>query len=307
MKPGFTLIQLTIIVFLFALLSCNKENSQGITPQQQAQVSLVSGQSDSKAEIIFNGIFDDAMGANNYVGMAGCGIFGRGASINGYTGIDSLPSCAIVTVTHTNGTSFFPVQIVVDFGTGCTRPADGHTRVGKIITMYSDRLTTPSAIATTTFDGFYIDSIKIEGTLTINNTSPTSTNILARQFTVDVTNAKLSTPDGNYISWNSHKVITQTAGLATPFYPFDDIFQIEGSANGLAKNSNLLVSWQSTITHPLVKEFECRWITEGTVKIARTSSNTAASWIGYLDYGTGNCDNQATVTINGTTYQITLH
>jgi len=309
MKPRFTLSQLTITVFLFALLfSCSKENSQSVTPQQQAQASLVSGQSDSQAEIIFNGIFDDAMGVNNYVGMGGTGIFGRGASINGYTGIDSLPTCATVTITHTNATSFFPVQVLIDFGTtGCTRPADGHTRRGKIIIVYTNRLLVPGAVATTTFDGFYIDSIKVEGTHTITNTSPTATNILARQFTADVINAKLSTLDGNYINWNSHKIITQTQGLTTPSYPMDDVFQVEGSANGLSKNGNMLVAWQSTVIKPLVKEFQCRWITEGTVKIVRASSNTAASWIGYLDYGTGNCDNLATITINGVVYQITLH
>ncbi len=308
MNPRFTLLQLTTVVFLFTLFSCSKENSQNVTPQQQAQASLVSGQSDSQAEIIFNGIFDDAMGVNNDVGMAGTGIFGRGASINGFTGIDSLPACAVVTITHTNPASFFPVQVVVDFGTtGCTRPSDGHTRKGKIITIYTNRLIVPGAVATTTFDGFYLDTIKVEGTLTISNTSPSATNILARQFTVDVTNGKLSTPDGNYVNWNSHKIITQTEGLSTPLYPMDDVFQVEGTANGLSKNGNMLVAWQSTITKPLIKEFGCRWITEGKVKIIRASSNTAASWIGYLDYGTGNCDNLATVTINGVSYQITLH
>ena len=87
----------------------------------------------------------------------------------------------------------------------------------------------------------------------------------------------------------------------------DDVFQVEGTANGHSKNGNLLVAWESTITKPLIKEFTCRWITKGRVKIIRASSNTAASGIGYLDFGTGNCDNQATVTINGVSHQITLH
>lgn len=306
MKLRFNLFQLTIAVFLFAMVSCSKEQSQSSTPQQEAQVSLISSQSDSQAEIIFNGIFDDVMGPNNDVGMAGTGIFGRGASINGAAGIDSLPTCATITITHSNTATFFPVQIVIDFGAiGCTRPADGHTRKGKIITVYTNRLTVPGAVATTTFNNFYIDSIKIEGTHTITNTSTTS-NVPMRQFIADVTNAKLSMPDGNYVEWNSHKIITQTYGLTSP-YPLYYAFQVEGSASGLAKNGNLLVAWKSTITQPLIKKFACRWIEQGVVTIVRASSNTAASWTGYLDYGAGVCDNQATITINGVVYQITLH
>lgn len=103
------------------------------------------------------------------------------------------------------------------------------------------------------------------------------------------------------------KTIIQTDGLVTPLIPADDIFKIEGSSKGKTQKGNLLVAWQSAITSPLIKEFECRWIVQGTVKITLAATNTNNTWAGYLDYGDGNCDNQATATINGVKHQISLH
>lgn len=310
MKLSFTLPQLITSAFIFSLLtigSCSKEKSSG-TDQEQQDASLTSAQYDSQSEMAFNEVFDDAMGVNNDVGMAGTGVFGRGESTDGYNRLDSLPPCATITIVHASTSTFFPVRITIDFGTaGCIRPADGHSRKGKIIIDYSNRLTVPGATATITFNNFYIDDTKIEGTATITNTSSPNSTPPSRQFTVDVTNGKLSTADGNYVEWNSHKTITQTQGLSTLLYPKDDVFQIEGSANGRAQKGNLLVAWQSTITSPLIKNFECRWIVQGTVKVVRASTSANTSWTGLLDYGNGNCDNQATVTINGVTHQITLH
>ncbi len=312
MKLSFTLTQLITVAFFFSMLSigsCSKEHSSGGTDQQQQDASFTSVESDSQAEVAFNEVFDDAMGANNDVGMAGTGVFGRGESTDGYYRLDSLPPCATVTIVHLSTATFFPVRITIDFGTaGCIRPADGRTRKGKIITEYSSRLTVPSAIATTTFDNFYIDDTKIEGTVTITNTCPTPTNTpIILQYSIDVANAKLSSSNGDYVEWNSHKTITQTQGASTPLYPRDDAFQLEGSASGRAQKGNLLVAWESSITQPLVKTFECRWIVQGIVKVVRASTNANTSWVGYLDYGIGNCDNQATATINGVTHQITLH
>ena len=309
MKLRFSLIQLTIAAFLFSIISCSKENSQAGTPQQEEQASLTSSESDGEAEMVFNEVFDDAMGVNDQVGMAGTGIFGRnsyGSSVTTITSgarVDTIPTCVTVTITHTNYPAIFPIRVVIDFGnTGCSC-RDGHVRKGKIINEYTDRLIVPGAVATSTFDGFYIDSIKVEGTHKITNTSTAN----VRQFTVDVIDAKLTKPSGNYTSWSSHKVITQIQGLGTPDYPRDDVFSIEGSAHGRAKRGDLLVAWESTVTDPLIKKFECRWIVQGKVRTVRTTSTSSTTWVAVLDYGNGNCDNQATITINGTVHQITLH
>ena len=309
MKPKFSLTQLITTAFLFNLLiffSCTKENSQnGTDSQQEEQASMVSSESDGEAEIVFNEVFDDAMGVSNEVGMAGTGIFGR-ANLNGSIDIQRLTGCFSVTVTHSTNT-FFPVKVVIDFGAaGCTGP-DGHLRKGKIINEYTNRLIVPGAVAATTFDGFYIDSIKVEGTYKITNSSSQITTSLSRQFTVDIIDGKLNKPNGNYTEWNSHKVITQIEGLVTPDYPRDDIFKLEGSSHGKAKRGSLLVAWESAIIEPLIKKFTCPWIVKGQIKTTRVNSSVNNTWVAILDFGTGDCDNKATITINGTAHNITLH
>ncbi|MBS1921181.1 MAG: hypothetical protein JST17_13095 [Bacteroidetes bacterium] len=310
MKLSFSLLSLIVPAFILSLLtigSCSKEKSTA-TDQQQQDVSFTSVEAEAQGETAFNDVFDNAMGANNDVGIGGTGIFGRPEPGNSFYRLDSLPPCATVTITHSNTSNFFPVKIAIDFGTaGCSRPSDGHTRKGRIIIDYSNRLTIPGAISTTTFENYYIDNIKIEGTATIMNSSSQNSTPPTKQYKIDITEGKISTPDGNYVEWNSHKTITQTEGLVTPTIPKDDVFQIEGYANGRAQRGNLLVAWQSTITTPLVKTFACRWITQGTVKIDRASANTNNTWTGYLDYGNGNCDDIATATVNGVKRQISLH
>lgn len=285
------LVAITLFFSLLLVISCQKETSNGTEEQQQIEASQVSSESDAEAEITFNDVFDDAMGANDEVGVEGVpGTMNR------------LNPCYTVTITRLNPPDLFPVKIVVDYGTtGCVG-IDGHVRRGKVITEYTKRLLVPGAVATTRFDGFYVDSIKVEGVHKITNTS---TSTATRQFTVDVIEARLTRPSGNYVEWSGHKVITQIEGLATAI-PLDDIFRIEGSSHGKVKRGALLVSWESNIIEPLIKKFSCRWIVKGRVRTVRTNTSTTDRWVAVLDFGTGDCDNKAVITINGVSRQITL-
>lgn len=300
MKIRFIPAVLLSSMLLFSMLiisSCQKENSQnGTEEEQEIAASRASSESESEAEIVFNGIFDDAMGVNDEVGLGGTGVFGR------------LNVCPIVTVIRLNPPDLFPVKIVMDFGANGCVGQDGHFRKGKVITIYTNRLIVPGAIATTTFDGFYFDSTKVEGTHKITNMStPVATNTppVDRKFRVDVIGGKLTKPNGNFIEWNSEKVITQMEGLNTPI-PLDDIFKIEGGSRGVVKRGPLLVGWQSTIMEPLVKRFNCRWIVRGVVRTVRINATANTPWVALLNFGNGTCDNLAVVTINGVSYQITL-
>ncbi|MBI5856376.1 MAG: hypothetical protein HZB42_01900 [Sphingobacteriales bacterium] len=299
MKYRFNPLQLVILSLFFGLLmivSCTKERSQsGSDDEQEITASQVSGESDAEAEIIFNGIFDDAMGVSDEVGMAGTGIFGR------------VNACPTVTVVHLNPPSVFPIKVILDFGPNGCVGNDGHLRKGKIIIVYTNRLVYPGASATTVFEGFYFDSVHVEGTHKITNTTnPVNTTPAhPRQFTVDVINAKLSFPNGNFTEWNSHKVITQFEGQGTND-PRDDQFKVEGSAYGKVKRGALLVVWESNIIEPLIKRFNCRWIVKGKIKTIRRNLAVNSPWVAVLDFGNGTCDNQAILTINGVPHQITL-
>ena len=304
MKNSLSLSKLATICFFYSLLlmvSCSKEYSQSGTDAQEQEVSNTTAEADAEAESAFNGFFDDVLGVNNEVGVSGSGVFFRTDSLN------PVPRCFTIDIDHPNGTPF-PVVVTIDFGTtGCPGP-DGRIRRGKIITEYTNRLTVPGAVATTTFDRFHIDAILVEGIHKISNISgpPVPPATIARKFKVEVINGKLSHPNGNFTEWNSTRTITQIDGLLTPDLPRDDAFKIEGSANGLAKRGALLVRWESTITEPLLRRFTCRWIVKGRVWMIRATLPVNSRWVAILDFGAGNCDNQATLTINGVTRQITL-
>lgn len=305
MKYGFSftkLASIAVISSLFFFFSCTKEKSQSGTDAQEEEVSKVSGEADAEAESTFNEFFDDVMGVNNDVGVSGSGVFfGRTDSLT------PVNRCFTITITHPSNT-FFPAVVTIDFGTvGCPGP-DGRVRRGKIITEYTNRLTFPGAVATTTFDRFFVDAISVEGTHRITNISgtPVPPANIARKFKVEVINGKLTRPNSDYVEWNSIKTITQVEGLVTPDFPRDDVFKIEGTANGRVKRGNLLVRWESAITEPLMRRFTCRWIVKGRIRTVRASLPTNSPWIAVLDFGAGTCDNQATLTINGVSRQITL-
>ncbi len=292
------LLMMALTSFIFT--SCEKEQS-GNQEQQEAEASRTSAETSAEAENIFSQVFDDAYGANNEVGLEGTGVFWNRTDT-----LNPTLRCFTVTVIRLNPPAPFPVKIIVDFGNGCLGP-DGHTRRGKIITVYTGRLIHPGSVAETTFDNFFVDSTKVEGVHRIENiTPPTMIPLNIRKFKVDVTNGKLLRPNGNYIHWNSHKVLTQIDGMGTPMIPHDDAFRIEGQASGTTKRGNLIVAWQATIVEPLIRRFSCRWIVKGRVRIVRANTATTNTSMAILDFGNGQCDNQATLSINGTTHIITL-
>jgi len=303
MKKSSLFTRLITAAFFASLvmIACKKEQSGSLSPAEEEQAANYSTQSETENEVVFNDVFDNVMGVNTEVGIGGTGIFGRVGSTAREMSPDTLPSCTHVIITLLNAPARFPMKIVIDFGTGCIG-RDGHTRSGKIITEYTGKLTEPGSSATTVFDGFKFDSISVQGKHKITNSTTVGSN--QRQFTIDVTDAKLTKPNGDYSLWSSHRVITQIEGNGTPFLPQDDIFKVSGSAHGKVKHGDLIYAWQSEIVEPLIKKFTCRWISKGIIKVKRETAD--ARWEATLNYGQGDCDFLATLTINGVSHQIQL-
>lgn len=308
MKKVFNPARIATFIFLFSFtlfISCEKELSGN--PVNDEFASQASSEADAESEFVFDEVFDNVMGVNNDVGMAGLGVFGQMNSSGSIGEPARINACPTITVTHTNAPDVFPVKIVMDFGTGCTN-RDGRTRSGKIISVYSNRLIYPGAKAVTTFENYQVDSIKVQGTHIITNQSVISTPNTSITFIWKsvVEGAKLTKLNGNYTEWNSTKLITQVEGMSTPLVPLDDIFKITGSASGKVKRGDLLVAWKAETTEPLVKKFSCRWIVKGIIKVVRVNLNSNSQWVAVLNYGNGDCDKKAVITINGVSHEITL-
>lgn len=301
--PSLTTRLLATCVAVVVIFSACKKQDNSAGTSGQEEFAAVTAETDATAEAVFDDAFNNAMGVNTEVGIGGTGIFGRvnvssttDASTGRLTGVDST-SCYAVTIIQLNTATRFPLQITIDFGAGCT-DRNGRTRKGKIIIIYTGRLINPGNSATLTFDGYYLDDIKVEGTQKITNTGT----IDKKSYTTLVINAKLSRPNNNTCEWNSEKTISQTDGMLTPSLAIDDIFAISGQANGSVQKDGKYFQWSTITTTPLTKRFACRWISKGTITLQKGNAAVAV-----LDYGPGTCDNKAIFSVNNVDHEITLH
>jgi len=301
-RKSLALILLTSLTAGLFVVSCKKDDSTSASTAEKQEFTATVSNADAEGQVAFNEIFDNVLGVNSEVAIGGTGVFAGanpsndGPGMNGPQGVDSADHCFTVSITHMDSTTFFPAQVVIDFGAGCIGH-DGKTRRGKIITEYSKRLIMPGAVATTVFDGYYVNNVKVEGTHTITNLSTEN----QLKFNVTVL-GQLTKENGNSSIWNSDRTTTMVEGLATPLNPSDDIFSITGSANGVVTKDAQTHEWSAEIINPLLKKFSCHWLVQGTINFKKGSQV-----YGSINYGNGECDDQATLSANGQTAIITLH
>ncbi len=289
---------MTLLTISVLVTSCTKNNDNQQTTQQEIEQTTLVTESDASADLVFDDVFDNVLGINDEVGLGGSiGVFGRASTENTagrFEETDSTGRSFTVTITPLTP-GVFPKTVIIDFGTGYMG-RDGHIRRGKVITNFTGRMVEPGSKATTTFDGFYFDSVKVEGKHAIQNKSTSNSRI----FAVTVENGKLTGPSGNYVAWNAAKTRAQVEGNGTPNFAGDDVFSITGESLGTVMRNGSTYQWASAITEPVIRKFTCRWAVKGKIKITRNDKT------GLLDYGNGSCDDQATLTINGNIHSITL-
>ncbi len=192
-------------------------------------------------------------------------------------------TCPAVTV----DTISTPHSMTLDFGTTNCTGADGKLRRGKIIVTWTAKYRQSGTVITLTFVDFYQNDNKIEGTKTVTNNGLNNAGHI--YFTVQVTNAKITKASGKIISWNSTRTREWIQGANTPAVA-DDIYNITGSASGTDANSN---AYSMTITKALTIDFSCQYhLTSGTIEVTPTGKATRV-----IDYGNGNCDDDATLTV----------
>lgn len=201
-------------------------------------------------------------------------------------------TCPTVTFAQAEGT--WPNTITIDFGTGCTRP-DGRVLKGKIIVNQTADIRTSGAMRTITHDQFFVDNVKVEGTRTWTNNGLNAS--FQWTYTKVATNMKLTWEDGDVTTWSSTRVSTLTGGGATATHK-DDVWSSTGTASGENRNGR---DFTATITEPLIKRANCRWISKGIIEF------TVGDRTRTIDFGDGTCDRLATLTLdNGSSYEISL-
>ena len=190
--------------------------------------------------------------------------------------------CAIVTVDPFDGITF-PKVITIDYGEGCTVifKNDTITYKGQIIIALTDRYYVPGAQRIITFNDFYINGTKIEGTRTITNLGQNEDGHLEVQVTL--ANGKITFEDGTWA--------TRTSSILREWVRkedrLEDTLYITGSSFGI----NVLgEEYVREITEPIMMvhcyEYNYRWVrVDGTITITNSVKGVTT-----IDFGDGSCE-----------------
>lgn len=200
------------------------------------------------------------------------------------------------TVTLTND------SIIVDFGAG-TLGSDGRLRTGKVYIQYTGKYRTAGTVITTTLENYSVDGVKVEGKKVVENLGVVDGFIT---FSVVVTDGKVTYLDGTTVTnWNSTRTRVWITDNNTVFNPYDDIYQIYGTASGINRKGEPYVMTVPQ-ADPLLIDIAC-WLSTRMPKDGIVYITPAGKEVRSVDYGAGGgCDRKVTVTVGTFTIDLSL-
>jgi hypothetical protein len=265
------------IAFGMIVMSCNKDDKVVSNNEITKDQVTIESKIDASIEDI-NDIID-----NEFIFRSN--INGKLNTVQTF-----LPDCVVVT-SQLDGNMW---TTTVDFGTnGCSLSNDNILK-GKIIVSFTNDFQADTKIISYTFENFSHDDISINGNRTLTRTKQNANGHPESKFEFDMT---LTFPNGETYSRNGLRIREWIAGFDTLNIKDDDIHLITGNWSTTNRNNETM---SMTITEPLKKLGNCNFIVEGVIKYTRGTSEAI------LDFGDGDCDNQATLTIDGNTTTIIL-
>lgn len=275
-----SVLKLNVIMILFSMISfmsCNTDDEVIVNSEQISAEDVSNAEEVDKAVEEVNNIIEQA-----YVEEEG------GLSSSRASNLSFFPECLTKTVVTTDNSK----EVTLDFGDGCM--VRGHFIAGILTMSYEKDPDLQTKTISTTFEDFRVDYKLIQGTYSIvrvrqnDNGNPQST------ATVDV---NITWDNGDYASREGVRIREWIEGVGTGVWS-DNVYLITGYWNAVLKNGNEL---SATITTPLRRELVCRFFVSGVVDLQK-NDRTAS-----LDFGDGDCDNQAILTLaDGTEIIITL-
>ena len=274
-RKNFYLFAILTLAFAISFTSCKKD--------EKAQTDTSSTLKEALAESIFDNVSNISDEAYSF----------KSNSFKSTTWRRMyLSDCATVSL----DTNAFPRTFTIDFGTENCLCNDGRYRRGKILVTFTGRYFQEGTVITHEFEDYYVNDNKIEGTKVVTNMGENADGFV--YFDIQVVGVVYLALDGGTVSWNSSRTRVWVEGSDT-FTRWDDVYEISGMADGIRVDGT---TWEREIIIPLRKELGCRHFVSGSIEIRPEGES-----IRLLDYGDGECDNIATLTIDGVVYTIFLH
>ena len=273
-----------LAVTLMLSVSC----SEDINPLNTAETT------DVNFETSVESTFEDIDGLLSSVSFAGDANFSSRLE-----GLDDR-FCSSTVVSLRNKVKSNADTLTINFGSeGCTDPK-GNVRKGMIImTFVGDK----KLGHTTTFQDFYMNAKKIEGTRTIELTK-----LVPPTFSILLEGGKVTWPDGTYATREASHTRVWIPDFQVPSNSTYTIKQ-GGTASGLKRDGK---EYATEVTKDLIFKRSCMdpplkisMPVEGT-KVFTVTTPTGVEKVMTVDFGSGACDKVITVTIDGQSKEITV-
>ncbi|WP_339918112.1 hypothetical protein [Yeosuana marina] len=190
----------------------------------------------------------------------------------------------IITVEPLDFTTF-PKTITIDYQDGVLCK-DGITRKGIVTIVSTDWYRNEGSEHTTTFNNFYHEGFKVEGTHYVKNLGENQDGNLV--FNVIIENGKITGTSGETIDYTEDSTRTWVAGSDTPLNIWDDEYLLDGTQSGISSKG---VEYSLTVEDPLHFVLLPRSIASGILNIDAGNINDIE-----LNY------TESTITILGTTF-----
>ncbi len=208
-------------------------------------------------------------------------------------GIRSTPDCVESIEVDTLSS---PMSIRIDFGNSTCTDILGTRRQGVLMVTFSGRYRDVGSQITIQAENYQVNDYILNGTQNITNLGLNSGQV--PHFNVNTVNATVRRESNDYaIKWDASMVRTWVTGSESIFLE-DDEYSVSGNAEGIDRNGN---AYDLSVIRPVVFSFVCPWIHSGKISLTPSGKN-----VRFLDYGNGQCDNDATIEIDGFTSSVSI-
>ena len=270
---------------LLTLAACKRDDSSSTSNSTPANADDNGGYASDAARMEINS--DDVISIADAAGSTSSGSYLRTTATTATT----IGGCATV---H-NDTSVTPHVLTINFGTTDCTCLDFKNRRGEIIVTYTGHYKDSGSTHTITYNNYFVNDNQVGGSKTITNMGTNTSGQVYYNVTV---NDSLTIASDSVITWVGNRVRTWKDGYSTPERS-DDVYLITGTTTLKRANGH---TFTFDITTALQVALDCPYIEAGIVNI--TGSSIAGTYT--LNYGSGDCDDEAQLTIGSVTYNITL-
>lgn len=202
--------------------------------------------------------------------------------------------CATITVDSSSS----PTTAYFDFGPNGCRGSDGIFYSGNVTVQFiNENMDQPGDWFSFNFRNFHQDTVVMNGDMrfTYDGINGNGNETSTLHFNI------LSNTSSNAIPINGDNTFYSETFLRDSTTSLDDQTRITGGGTVITANGNRYT--QTVVTPLLLVDQNCsEFFVSGTLSLTAPGLRSRT-----VDYGSGTCDNKATITSGGTTRTITLH